>query len=223
MLFRMPDVLWWREETWYERKSIPLGAFSLAPRQLILVFIFGLLGVLASAPFPGTLMGVPLLGKLLVMGIFLFAGYILSSRRVKTVPVELQIAYRLAGWGKRGGVKGKEAPTKAEKGEVKEAAAAEEEAGIEIVEDWNNPVPRSYTGKLKVNAPAKVYLLVDGLRRAEDVVSPAKSHYRLLYAPGPEDVGTHMVAVKVEGAKEPLEEEKITIKASGVGLLESKK
>jgi hypothetical protein len=90
------EVLSWREETWWERKSIPLGSHSLSPRQLILLVAFGSLGDLISMLLPLTFLGILYLGRILPVLAMLAIGVVLGSQRIRMIPVEVQIFYRLS-------------------------------------------------------------------------------------------------------------------------------
>jgi hypothetical protein len=86
----MSDVLWWREESWWERKSIPLFGFNLAPRQLLMLSFSGLLGFAFSSALPKS----SLFGGIGVFLFFLSIGFVFATKRVKMAPVELQLYYR---------------------------------------------------------------------------------------------------------------------------------
>ncbi|HEV2226421.1 MAG TPA: hypothetical protein VGR56_06415, partial [Nitrososphaerales archaeon] len=86
----MSDVLWWREESWWERRSLPLLGFNLAPRQLFILSFTGLLGFVFSSAF----FRASLFGKIGVFVFFLSIGFIFATKRVKMAPVELQLYYR---------------------------------------------------------------------------------------------------------------------------------
>ena len=86
----MSDVLWWREESWWERKSIPLFGFNLAPRQLLMLSFSGLLGFALSSALPKFL----LFGRVGVFLFFISIGFVFATKRVKMAPVELQLYYR---------------------------------------------------------------------------------------------------------------------------------
>ena len=92
----MSEVLSWREEIWWERKSIPFGSHSLSPRQLFLVLMFGWFGDIVSTPFPSTLFGVAYLGKALPVLALLAIGIVLGSQRIRMIPVELQLLVKLS-------------------------------------------------------------------------------------------------------------------------------
>jgi hypothetical protein len=86
----MSEVLWWREESWWERRSLPLFGFNLAPRQLLALGSMGLLGFV----FSSILLRDSLFGRI---GVFLFLlsiGFVFATKRVRMAPVELQLYYR---------------------------------------------------------------------------------------------------------------------------------
>jgi len=85
----MSDVLWWREESWWERRSLPLFGFILAPRQLVALCSTGLLGFFFS-----NLLRDSLPGRIGVFLFFLSIGFVFATKRVKMTPVELQLYYR---------------------------------------------------------------------------------------------------------------------------------
>jgi hypothetical protein len=86
----MSDVLWWREESWWERKSLPLFGFNLAPRQLLMLSFSGLLGF----AFSSALLRSSLFGRTGVFLFFLSIGFVFATKRVKMAPVEFQLYYR---------------------------------------------------------------------------------------------------------------------------------
>ncbi|MDA4127797.1 MAG: hypothetical protein OK452_11450 [Thaumarchaeota archaeon] len=89
----MSEVLWWPEESWWERRSLPLLGFNLAPRQLFMLSFTGLLGfVLSSSAF--TFLGVSPFVRVGVFLFFLSIGFVFATKRVKMAPVELQLYYR---------------------------------------------------------------------------------------------------------------------------------
>ncbi len=90
------EVLSWREETWWERKSVPLGSHSFSPRQLFLVAIFVGLGDLISLPIPLTIFGIIYLGKLIPVLIMLAIGIVLGAQRIRMIPLELQLFFRVS-------------------------------------------------------------------------------------------------------------------------------
>jgi len=221
----MVDVIWWRDDSFWERKSIPLAGFTLSPRQLVIMAAGGLLGILVSLPVNVTLFGISFVGKLVAVGAFLFLAFIVSSHRVKMAPIEMQVLYRLRGGGpgkkEKGGEregraqgKGKEAPIQIETG-----TGGEQEL---IVEDFTHPIPYSVAGKMKVTRQMKLTLLLDGQERDADTVMPGKSQYWMVYVPRQEDVGTHTLTTRLEGYG-VIDETKLTVRRGGVDLLDSKR
>ena len=211
------DIEWWREESWWERGSIPLAGFYVSPRQLIAIAIFFILGIVAELPIPIMVNGIPFLGKIAVIGVFVFAGLLLSIFRVKMAPVEMLLLYRL----RRGN---KKSDTKDSDSIGQPAAAAVHRLVIE--DDFSHPLPYSITDKLPT-APErllKLRLLVDGEQRDEDFISPTKTHYRLKYVPVlPKDLGVRGITVEVEGQSKPLASDILLVEARGeAGLLDLK-
>jgi hypothetical protein len=88
------EVLSWREESWWERKWIPLGSHSLSPRQVFLLGFFGGLGELLSIPIPLEISGIIYVGKLIPVFAMLTVGFVLGSQRIKMIPVEFQLFYK---------------------------------------------------------------------------------------------------------------------------------
>ena len=82
--------MWWREESWWERRSLPLAGFNLAPRQILMLSFSGLLGFFVSS----TLLRSSLYGRIAIFLFFLSIGFVFATKRVKMAPVELQLYYR---------------------------------------------------------------------------------------------------------------------------------
>jgi hypothetical protein len=89
----MSEVLWWPEESWWERRSLPLLGFNLAPRQLVILGAAGLFGFALSTTF-SALLRVALFGRIGIFLFFLLIGFVFATKRVKMTPVELQLYYR---------------------------------------------------------------------------------------------------------------------------------
>jgi hypothetical protein len=89
----MSEVLWWPEESWWERRSLPVLGFNLAPRQLFMLSFTGLLGFSLSTA-ASTFLRVSLFGRIGIFLFFLSIGFVFASKRVKMAPVELQLYYR---------------------------------------------------------------------------------------------------------------------------------
>ncbi len=91
----MSENIWWAEESWWEKKSIQLGFFSGSPRQLLTLVTFTLIGYLLSLPLNVPIAEVSFGGKAGVLLGFALLGYVISARRVKLIPLELQLLYYL--------------------------------------------------------------------------------------------------------------------------------
>src|SRR5438552_14149969 len=91
----MSDSIWWIDESWWERKVLPLGFVTLSFRQLATMMIAFLAAFLVSLPFAFPIAGMSFGGRAAVFcGVF-GVGFVVSSRRVKLLPVELQALYFL--------------------------------------------------------------------------------------------------------------------------------
>jgi hypothetical protein len=208
----VPEVIWWYDDSWWERKSIPLGGFNMAPRQVFLLLVFGAIGLIFDL--------IPifnLISKLVVILVFVIVGGLFSAKRVKTVPIELQVLYMYRKYGRELG--------RAEAKEDAKPVITEKDESDEdlVIDNWVNPRPLSFSGSIqKVRKKLKVSLLVDGEVRMTDVVSKAKPTYNLVYIPKQEDVGTREIKIVVEGIKEPLAKQRLTVRSAGIGLLESR-
>jgi hypothetical protein len=210
------DIEWWREESWWERGSIPLAGFYVSPRQLIAITIFFIMGIAAELPVPIMVDGIPFLGKIAVIGAFVFAGLLLSIFRVKMAPVEMLLLYRLR--------RGKKKSNTNDHGSEGQPTTAPHRLVVE--DDFSQPLPYTISDKLST-APdrlLKLRLLVDGEQRDEDFISPTKTHYRLKYSPVlPKDLGMREITVEVDGQSKPLVSDTLLVEARGeAGLLDLK-
>ena len=88
------EVLSWREENWWERKSIPLGSHALSPRQVFLLATLGGLGDSISRPIPLAIFGIIYIGKLIPVFAMLAVGFVLSSQRVRMIPLEFELFFK---------------------------------------------------------------------------------------------------------------------------------
>jgi len=201
------DAIWWPDDPWWERKVLPLGFVTLSFRQLATMMIAFLAAFLLSLPFSFAIAGVGFGGRATIFcGVF-GVGYVISNRRVKLLPVELQALYflRTDGVKKLGrSLHRNVAGRKLERDSPPEAlrpAATQEIA----VEDFKNAVPFVISDRVDgVQGETRALLLVDDKLRGEDLVSPEKPRYRLVYCPVPEDVGNHRLDVRLEGSSESL-------------------
>jgi hypothetical protein len=90
------------------------------------------------------------------------------------------------------------------------------------VDDFKNPVPLVISDRVNgVQGETLARLLLDGLPRGEDSVSPEKPRYRFLYVPVPEDLGSHRLDVKLEGLAEPLVSIDLMLKGRSPEISES--
>jgi hypothetical protein len=134
-------------------------------------------------------------------------GYMISSRRVKLLPSELQAFYFLRTNGvditqrKLHRLLGQKKAENGTSAEDERPAIAQEMA----VDDFKNPLPLVISDKVNgVQTETRALLLLDGQPRGEDSISPEKPRYRLLYVPIPEDVGSHRLDVKLQGSSDSL-------------------
>jgi hypothetical protein len=201
------DSIWWADEPWWERKALPLGFVTLSFRQLATMINAFLTAFLVSLPFAFPLAGVSFGGRAAVFcGVF-GVGYVVSSRRVKLLPVELQALYflRTDGMNKLGmGLRrlaGREKLQNDFPPENEQSPMTQEIT----VDDFKNPVPLVISGKVEgVQNETRALLLVDDKPREQDLVSPEKPRYRLVYVPVTEDLGSHRLEVKLEGSTQSL-------------------
>jgi len=91
----MSESLWWLDESWWERKVLPLGFIMLSFRQLATMSLAFLAAFLVSLPFAFPIAGLSFGGRAAVFCVVFGVGYTISNRRVKLVPVELQALYFL--------------------------------------------------------------------------------------------------------------------------------
>jgi hypothetical protein len=89
------EVLSWRDENFWERKSIPLLGHSFSPRQLALLGLFGTAGYVMSYSISTHLFGMIYVGKSILVFSMLAVGFVLGSHRVKMIPIELQLYLKI--------------------------------------------------------------------------------------------------------------------------------
>jgi hypothetical protein len=203
----MSESIWWPVEPWWERKVLPLGFITLSFRQLATTMVAFLAAFLVSLPFTFPIAGVSFGGKAAVFcGVF-GVGYVVSNRRVKLLPVELQALYFL----RTDGVKklgrslrwlvGREEHAGNSPPKAKRPPLIQEIT----VQDFKNVVPFVISDRVDgVQGETRALLLVDDKLREGDLVSPERPRYRLVYLPMPEDVGTRRLEVRLEGSAESL-------------------
>jgi hypothetical protein len=210
------ESTWWREELWWEKGLFQLGGSSISARQLGTLAVVCAFAFLASLPVGFSLDGISFAGRLTVFGLVVLVGYFgLVQRRVKAVPLELQLFF----WVTRG-------RTRATAKRARPGAPRASEATVEthqiLVDDFKDPTPFSFTGTVRVDTPRMVQLLVGGEARDEAAVTPENGSYRLIYRPQPKDLGVQEGVLRLQGLAKPLSSFKVVVSAKGVNLLESK-
>ncbi|MEM0287170.1 MAG: hypothetical protein QXG05_03220 [Nitrososphaerota archaeon] len=187
-------MIWWLKESRWEAKNIPLFGFIFSLRQFVIIFAFMLLGLLSSLAFSFITYK---------LGVFFFLsliGVLLASIKVRMIPWELQLIYALT--------RPKSSSIKMEAKPKAKVHVLKEEPPQEMFSD--SEVPLSFTGRVDVEEPAKVILLVDGIEASSANVSHNNPNYRLLFYPASYSIGVHELTVKL-GTKE-VERVKITIR-----------
>jgi hypothetical protein len=220
----MSDSIWWPDEAWYERKALPLGFITLSFRQLATIMFSFLTAFLLSLPFEFAIAGASFGGRAAVFCITFGVGYMVSSRRVKLLPIELQAFCYLRTEGiikvrmkldRRFGSKkhGVESPAKTTPSPVMQEIS---------VEDFKNPIPLIVSDTLKgIQKETRVMLFLDEQARGEDLVSPQRPRYRLTYVPLQDDVGKHLLTVRLDGSSEPLVSVDLLVQGRGAEAGES--
>jgi hypothetical protein len=211
------ESTWWREELWWEKGLFQLGGTALSARKLFTLAGVSVVALAASLPANFPIEGIPFAGRFVTFGLLVAVGYFgLVTRRVKMVPVEMQLYYRLTkGRGGGGGPKAALAVTPTR-------ASGSTGSHQITVDDFKNPVPFTFTDRVRVGAPAKVQVVVDGTVRDEASVTPENGEYRLMYVPQIGDIGVKEGIIRLQGSDQPLSRFKVTINAKGVNLLEAK-
>ncbi len=203
----MSESIWWPDEQWWERKILPLGFVTLSFRQLATMMITFLAAFLVSLPFTLPIAGVSFGGRAAVFcGVF-GVGYVVSNRRVRLLPVELQALYFLRTDGIRKLGRGVRRLAGSEKHENDSPPESEQPAMTQeiTVDDFKNPVPLVISDRVDgVQGETRALLLVDDKPRGQDLVSPEKPRYRLVYVPVSEDLGSRRLEVKLEGSAQSL-------------------
>ena len=203
----MSESIWWPDESWWERKVLPLGFVTLSFRQLATMTIAFLAAFLVSLPFTFPIAGVSFGGRAAVFcGVF-GVGYVVSNRRVRLLPVELQALYFLRTQGMKKLGRGLRRLVRREKPENGPPPESERPPTTQeiTVDDFRNPVPLVVSDRVEgVQSETRALLLVDDKPRGQDLVSPQKPRYRLVYVPVAEDLGSHRLEVKLEGSAQSL-------------------
>jgi hypothetical protein len=201
------DSIWWADDPWWERKVLPLGFITLSFRQLATMIVAFLAAFLVSLPFTFPIAGVSFGGRAVAFcGVF-GVGYVLSNRRVRLLPVELQALYFLRTDGMKKLGRGLRRSAGRQKLENLSAPESEQYPMTQkiTVDDFKNPVPLVISDKVDgVQSETLALLLVDDKPRQQDLVSQEKPRYRLVYVPVAEDLGSRLLEVKLEGSGQSL-------------------
>lgn len=214
------DAIWWADLPWWERKSLPLGFFTFSFRQLATILFSFLVAFVVSLPFEFARAGASFGGRAAVFCVIFGVGYMISSRRVKLLPLELQAWYLLRTKGM--------SKVKAKLFGSKEVANPQPEkrpqsALQEIsVEDFKNPIPLTVSDGVKgIQKETRALLFLDEQTRGEDLVSAQKPRYRLTYIPLQSDVGKHLLTVRLDGSAEQLVSVELVVRGRNADACES--
>jgi len=215
----MVRVLWFKETARWSRRGIPLRVVWVSPRQLVILFVAVIAGLMVATPLPDATL------KFVPIGAFLLAGATVAFWRVKMLTPEQLIMVRLRGLTKT--------PLSARKGATNDVAAmveAPQEGAFEIEADSTESfTPLSITGRWRrTKLPRRVSLYVDGIPRAgaealATPVSDTESGYAIVFLPTAADIGVREVEVRIEGEEKPIYRKKVEVKVKGTRSLEMKK
>lgn len=222
------EIVYWREESRWESKSIPLGGSLYSPRQILFLLIFGAFGLAAAILVPTRVSGIPLLLNVIVLLSFLVAGYFVGSIRIRMLPFEFQLFFRLFLFRSvLSREKEKEEKRKPGEALTEAVAVGKAEAATITKSDYelNVGTPLVFAQRLPKtpSTQLKIMLVLDSKVVDEDWISQSKKSYRLRYQPSPEDIGAHDLEIRVEGYKEPVQKVSVTVKSGSLDLLDSVK
>ena len=181
-----------------------MGFITLSFRQLATMSLAFFASFVVSLPFEFPIAGVSFGGRATVFCLIFGTGCTVSSRRVKLLPVELQVLYfiRIQGTAQVRAIL-RNLPRSREQ-KQRSAPESKQPPIVQemVVEDFKNPIPLVIFGRVKegIQNGARALLFLDDQLRGEDLISPQKPRYRLSYVPLSEDVGTHALTVKLEGS-----------------------
>ena len=209
----MSESIWWPDESWWERKILPLGFITLSFRQLGTITLSFLAAYAVSFPFEFPIAGFSFGGRAAVFCAVFGVGYVISSRRVKLIPAELQAFYILRTRG----------PRRIKKASDLSPRAAQSASPQEmVVEDFKNPIPLIVSDEVKgIEKETRATLFLDDQIRGEDSLSPQKPRYRLIYVPLSTDIGKHTLSVRLDGSAEPAVSVELLVQGRGAEIGES--
>lgn len=220
----MSESIWWPDEAWWERKVLPLGFITLCFRQLATILFSFLMASTVSIPFDFPIAGASFGGRAAVFCVIFGVGYMVSSHRVRQLPVELQGWYFLR---TKGMSKVKAKLNQLSKGEKKVANPPAKrrpptDAQEISVEDFKNPIPLTISDAVKgIQKETRVVLFLDEEARGEELVSAQKPRFRLTYVPLQSDIGKHLLTVKLDGSAELLVSVELDVQGRGTEVGES--
>jgi hypothetical protein len=201
----MSESIWWADNPWWERKSLPLGFITLSFRQLTTIAVSFAVAYIVSLPFQFPIAGFGFGGRASVFCLIFGVGYVISNRRIRMLPVELQAVYliRTRGIGKlKETLRSHLSPGKNQSSSKARPSLIRLEM---LVEDFRNPIPLVVTDRVKSAADeTRVLLMLDGEVRVDEALSPRNPRYMLAYVPLPQDIGERTLTVKLANSKEPL-------------------
>ena len=200
----MSESIWWPAEAWWERKALPLGFITLSFRQLATILSSFLIAFVVSLPFEFAIAGASFGGRAAVFCVVFGTGYMISSRRVKLLPIELQAFYFLRTEG-LAQVRMKLSAPKKRAIDSPVETALQSSSQVISVEDFKNPIPLTVSEAVRgVEKEMRVLLFLDEQVRGEDTISMQRPRFRLTYVPLQDDIGKHLLTVRLDGATEPL-------------------
>ncbi len=171
----MSEVLWWKKESWYESKNVPLFGFFVSPRQLIFLLSTGLVGLAMQAFIPVYWV------KVMIVFVSVISGAVISSFPSNVIPWELAVLAEIV-WRE------------------KKAAVPAEPRQLDLqVHRLPSNVPLAFVGEIYAEKPTDVILYVDGEERARASVTDKSPRYRLYYLPEENEKGAHEISVVAEG------------------------
>ena len=200
---------------------LPLGFITLSFRELATVSLSFVAAFLASLPFEFPIAGVSFGGRATIFCLVFGTGCTVSSRRVKLLPVELQVLYLLRTQGTAKVRVLTNLPRSRNRKQCSTPEGKQRPTVQEIVVvDFKNPIPLVIFGRVKegIQNGTRALLFLDHQVRGENPISPQKPRHRLSYVPLPEDVGTHALTVKLEVSSRPLVSLCLSIKGKSLEI-----
>jgi len=212
-------ILWFKETTRWSRRGIPLRVVWVSPRQLAILGLSFLLGLVVSAPLPSQTL------RLVALGSTVFIGAVVSFWKVKMLTPEQLVLARL-----RGLTAVPQPPENSGEDGASNTTEKVQQKVFEMVTDSAESfTPLSISGRCRrTRLPRKVSLRVDGVGRpgAEALATPVndvESSYTIVFVPTAADVGAHDLEVIAEGEDRPIYKVRVEVKVKGERSLEMKK